>query len=224
MLNCRGRTVVTGSKLNGNCELDKTERLNTLTHLAGLMLAAVGAMVLLLKANASGDVLKIVAAAGFSLSILLLYAASSMFHSSSGAHKAKWEVVDHCAIYVLIAGTYLPFGLVMLSGPWRWALLAVVVALALAGIGNEILRTRGTSPPLWLYIANGWIGVAALAPAAAQLEAGGLAGLLTGAGLYTAGVLFYRIGSRFKHAHGIWHLFVLGGTTSHYFTVLIWVI
>jgi hemolysin III len=79
-------------------------------------------------------------------------------------------------------------------------------------------------PPLWMYIANGWIGVAALAPAVVHLEAGGVAGLLVGAGLYTCGVLFYRLGARIKHAHGIWHLFVLGGTTSHYFTVLFFVI
>jgi hemolysin III len=117
--------------------MEHAERLNTFTHFAGLLLAAAGIPVLLFKASDSSDVLKLAAAAGFSAAILLLYASSTLYHGSIGARKAKWAVVDHCAIYVLIAGTYLPFGLVVLHGPWSWALMGLVAVLALAGIGNE---------------------------------------------------------------------------------------
>ena len=204
--------------------MEHGERFNTATHFAGLLLAAAGAVALLQKAQASGDDWKIGAATGFGLSMLFLYAASTLYHGSGSARKARWAVLDHCAIYALIAGTYLPFALVTLRGLWGGVLLGLVALMALAGICNELLRARRAPPPLWLYVANGWIGVAALVPAIWQLDAGGVAGLLAGALLYSAGVWFYRFGERVKHAHGIWHLFVLGGTASHYFTVLIFVI
>ena len=204
--------------------MEPGERLNTVTHLAGLLLAAAGTVALVLKARESGDEWKLLAAAGFGLSILFLYTASTMYHGSGGARKAQWAVLDHCAIYALIAGTYLPFALVTLSGQWGWLLIALVVAVALAGIVTELRRVRGPPPPLWLYVSTGWIAVAAIAPAVWRLERGAIAGLLTGAVLYSGGVWFYRSGSRMNYAHGIWHLFVLGGTVSHYFTVLIFII
>ena len=199
--------------------MEHAERFNTVTHLAGLLLAGGGALALLSKAGASGDGWKLAASAGFCLSMLLLYASSALYHGSTGVRKARWEMLDHCAIYGLIAGTCLPFALVTLRGPWGWASMILVAALALAGIGHELWRARAAPPPLWLYLANGWVGVVALVPAVWRMDAGGAAGLALGAFLYTAGVLFYRLGPQLKHAHGIWHLFVLGGTASHYFTV-----
>lgn len=204
--------------------MEHGERLNTFTHLAGALLAAGGAVALTAKAIASGDDWKVVASAGFGLSMLLLYSASTLYHASSGTRKALWARIDHCAIYLLIAGTYLPFALVTLRGPTGWALLALVLAMALLGISKELWWGRKSAPSVWLYLATGWIGVAALVPVTQRLEPGGLIGLLAGAVLYSAGVLFYRLDTRMRHAHGVWHLFVLGGTGSHYFTVLLFVV
>ena len=204
--------------------MEHGERLNTITHLAGALLAAGGAVALIAKAIASGDDWKLVASAGFGLSMLLLYSASTMYHASSGARKAMWARIDHCAIYVLIAGTYMPFALVTLRGSAGWALMAVVFALALLGISKELWWRRNSMPSVPLYLATGWIGVVALVPVTQRLDSGGLIGLLGGAMLYTTGVLFYYLGGRWRHAHGVWHLFVLGGTGSHYFTVLLFVV
>ena len=204
--------------------MEHGERLNTITHLAGALLAAGGAVALIAKAIASGDDGKLVASAGFGLSMLLLYSASTLYHASSGARKAMWARIDHCAIYVLIAGTYMPFALVTLRGSAGWALMAVVFALALLGISKELWWGRNSMPSVPLYLATGWIGVAALVPVTQRLDPGGLIGLLGGAMLYTTGVLFYYLGGRWRHAHGVWHLFVLGGTGSHYFTVLLFVV
>ena len=204
--------------------MEHGERFNTITHLAGALLAAAGAVGLLAKALASGDGWKVAASIGFGLSMLLLYTASTLYHGSCGARKALWARIDHCAIYVLIAGTYLPFALVTLRGPAGWALMAVVFALALLGISKELWWGRHAVPSVPLYLATGWIGVAALVPVTQRLDPGGLIGLLGGAVLYTTGVLFYYLGGRWRHAHGVWHLFVLGGTGSHYFTVLLFVV
>lgn len=204
--------------------MEPGERLNTITHLAGTLLAAGGAVTLMAKAIASDDDWKILASAGFGLSMLLLYSASTVYHASSGTRKALWARIDHCAIYVLIAGTYLPFALVTLRGSAGWALMAVVFALALLGISKELWWGRHSMPSVPLYLATGWIGVAALVPVTQRLDSGGLIGLLGGAVLYTTGVLFYYLGERWRHAHGVWHLFVLGGTGSHYFTVLLFVV
>ena len=204
--------------------MEHGERLNTITHLAGALLAAGGAVALMAKAIASGDDGKLVASAGFGLSMLLLYSASTLYHASSGARKAMWARIDHCAIYVLIAGTYMPFALVTLRGSAGWTLMAVVFALALLGISKELWWGRYSMPSVPLYLATGWIGVAALVPVTQRLDPGGLIGLLGGAMLYTIGVLFYYLGGRWRHAHGVWHLFVLGGTGSHYFTVLLFVV
>lgn len=129
--------------------------------------------------------------------------------------------MDHCAIYLLIAGTYTPFALVTLHGLWGWLLMAAVWGAALFGIGRELLQAGGadSKPPLALYIAMGWLGVLAAVPLAARLDSGGLAWLLAGGVLYTVGTVFYRNRRGFRHAHGAWHLFVLAGTASHFVSV-----
>ena len=204
--------------------MEHGERLNTVTHLAGALLAAGGAVTLMAKAIASGDDWKVVASTGFGLSMLLLYSSSTLYHASGGARKALWARVDHCAIYLLVAGTYLPFALVTLRGPTGWVLLALVLAMALLGVSKELWWGRKSTPSVLLYLATGWIGVAALVPVTQRLDPGGLIGLLAGALLYSTGVLFYCLDTRLRHAHGVWHLFVLGGTGSHYFTVLLFVV
>jgi len=197
------------------------ERLNGYTHLLGLVLALVAMALLLAKTVPTGDPARIAGALVFSLSAVALYSASTLFHSTRGPRKRLWEKADHCAIYLLIGGTYTPFALVTLNGSWGWLLLAAVWSAALFGIVRELLQAKGaaTKPALALYIGMGWLGVLAAVPLAARLESGGLAWLLAGSLLYTVGTVFYRNRRGFKHAHGTWHLFVLAGTASHFVSV-----
>jgi len=193
------------------------ERLNACTHLLGLVLALSATILLLARTVPTGDPARIAGAAVFSLSAVALYAASTLFHSTRGSRKRFWERADHCAIYLLIAGTYTPFALVTLHGFWGWLLLAAVWSAAVFGVCRELLQPRdgASKPPLALYIGMGWLGILAAVPLAARLESGGLAWLLAGGVLYTAGTVFYRNRRGFRHAHGTWHLFVLAGTASH---------
>lgn len=194
------------------------ERLNTWTHLIGLVLAILGVPLMLAKTLPSGDVGKVAGALVFALSCVAVYAASTFFHSACGHAKFWWRRADHCAIYLLIAGSFTPFALVTLSGTWGWTVLVGVWAIALFGIRRE-LRSTAARPPLALYIGLGWVGVAAATPLVARIEAAGLLWLLIGAALYTAGTFFYVNRGGYRHAQGMWHLFVLGGTASHYVAI-----
>jgi hemolysin III len=195
------------------------ERFNGYSHLLGLMLATAGSALLLAKTVPGNDPAKTASAVVFAFSMVTLYAASTLFHSTRGRTKLFWQRVDHCAIYLLIAGSYTPFALVTLEGPWGWALLAASWSAALLGIARELRPADAPKPSLPLYLAMGWLGVLAAAPLIARLDSGGLAWLMSGAVLYSAGTVFYRNRSGWRHAHGTWHLFVLAGTASHYITV-----
>lgn len=204
--------------------MHRGERFNTATHAAGLLLAVGGAVLLLAKTLPQGDLARIAGAVVFALSMVALYGASTLFHGTRGAARLFWQRADHCAIYLLIAGTYTPFALVTLHGAWGWALLVAIWSVALFGIWRELRPGTAATPSLRLYIGMGWLGVLAAAPLAARLEGGGLAWLLTGAVLYTVGTVFYRNRRGWAHAHGLWHLFVLGGTASHFVSVAAFVL
>lgn len=197
------------------------ERFNGYSHLLGMLLALAATALLLAKTLPTGDAARIAGAAVFSLSAVVLYAASTLFHSTRGTRKRFWERADHCAIYLLIAGTYTPFALVTLQGVWGWLLLIAAWSAAVFGIAHELCQRGDASarPPLALYLGMGWLGVLAAAPLVARLDAGGLAWLLAGGVLYSVGTVFYRNRRGFRHAHGTWHLFVLGGTASHFVAV-----
>jgi hemolysin III len=196
------------------------ERLNSITHLLGLALALVGSTFLIVRAVPSGDVIRIASFSVFGLSMILLYAASTLFHSARGPAKEQWARADHCAIYLLIAGTYTPFALVTLHGPLGWGLFGLVWFLAVVGICKELWWGRQAPPSLPLYVMMGWCGAAVGLRLPAGLHGPGWIWLLVGCLLYSVGIVFYSLDKRLRHAHGIWHLFVLGGTASHYFTVL----
>ncbi len=196
------------------------ERLNTLTHLLGLALAVVGSAVLITHAARGGDPRQIISFSIFGLSMVLLYGASTLYHSSQGSPRERWAKADHCAIYLLIAGTYTPFALVTLRGPRGWGLLAFVWSLAATGISKELWWSRASVPSVPLYVLMGWSGLATGVPLVQGLHGQGWVWLLGGCLFYTIGVGFYALDRRLPHAHGIWHLFVLGGTASHYVTVL----
>jgi hemolysin III len=195
------------------------ERLNGYSHLLGLVLALSAVGLMLAKTLPTGDPAKIAGALVFSLSAVALYAASTLFHSTRGRLKLFWQRADHCAIHLLIAGTYTPFALVTLHGVWGWWLLGAIWFGAFVGIRHELRATATSKPSLPLYIGMGWLGVCAAAPLAARLDGAGLAWLIAGALLYSAGTVFYRNRFGFRHAHGAWHLFVLAGTVSHFVSV-----
>jgi hemolysin III len=199
------------------------ERLNTVTHLIGLLLAVAGSIVLLNKAAASDDAWKIVSFSIFAAAMVLLYAASTLFHSARGPMKAIWARLDHCAIYLLIAGTYTPLALITLRGPIGWSLAAAIWTMTLFGIGRELWFRRHGPPSVALYVVMGWLGLATAIPIAKRLPVDGIFWLLLGTGLYTLGIAFYAKDARWRHAHGVWHLFVLGGTVSHYIVFLTFV-
>ncbi len=200
--------------------MDHGERLNTLTHLLGLALAVVGTAVLILEAAHGGSALKLLSFTVFGLSMISLYVASTLFHSLRGPAKERWAKADHCAIYLLIAGTYTPFSLVTLHGPLGWGLLGFVWTLAVVGITKELWWRPDGAPLVMLYMVMGWCGAVVGLPLVRGLHGHGWMWLLAGCLCYTLGIAFYAIGKRMPHAHGIWHLFVLGGTASHYVTVL----
>jgi hemolysin III len=186
----------------------------------GLGLALVGSPFLIARAVPSGDVIKIASFSVFGLTMILLYTSSVLFHSIQGPSKERWAKADHCAIYLLIAGTHTPFTLVTLHSSLGWVLFGVVWSLAAIGICKELWWARETVPSVPLYVLMGWCGVAAGIPLRDGLPGHGWMWLLSGCVLYTVGLVFYSLENRVLHAHGIWHLFVLGGTASHYVTVL----
>ncbi|GAA0567311.1 hemolysin III family protein [Halomonas salifodinae] len=195
---------------------------NSLSHGAGIVAALVGVPILLMHAARHGDTAFLVGTSLFSAAIFLLYSSSTIYHAlPAGKAKRVFRVLDHCLIYLLIAGTYTPFTLGVLRGAWGWTLFGVIWGLASVGVA---LKASGkASNPIFstaLYLLMGWIVVIALEPLVARVPTPGLLWLLAGGLSYTAGVLFFAIGSTLRYGHLIWHCFVLAGTACHYFAVL----
>ena len=197
------------------------ERFNAWTHLVGAVLALVGAVWLLLLASASGDSWKQVSVAIYGVTLVLLYSTSTLYHSVQGPAKRLMQKLDHLSIYLLIAGSYTPFCLVSLRGPWGWSLFATVWCLALIGMLQEIKpRSEARVLSLVIYAVMGWIVLVAVQPLLAAPGREGFAWLASGGVLYTIGIIFFAYDSRFRHWHGIWHLFVMAGSLLHF--VAIW--
>jgi hemolysin III len=195
---------------------------NAVSHGVALILGIVGIPVLVVTAIRRGNTASVVSAVVFAATIVLLYLASTLYHAFPYERaKRVFKILDHSAIYLLIAGTYTPFTLVVLRGPWGWSLFGAVWGLAALGI---LLKSLGglrypiLSPVL--YIAMGWLVIIAIAPLRQRLPAEGLIWLFAGGIAYTGGVAFYAADRRVKYAHFIWHLFVIAGTTCHFIAVL----
>lgn len=200
------------------------ERFNSISHLAGASLATAGTVLLLVTAAHQGDPWKIVSFAIYGAALVALYVFSTLYHSLRGRAKEVLRKFDHCGIYLLIAGSYTPFALVSLRGAWGWSLLGVVWALALLGIAQEIWLAKGNRVlSLAIYLLMGWLAVVAVAPLWQALTPAGFGWLLAGGALYTVGIAFYATDHKLRHGHGIWHLFVLGGSACHFLTVLLYV-
>jgi hemolysin III len=196
---------------------------NSLTHGLGAVLAVVGLVVLALVAGRHGTPRTVAACTVFGAALVLLYASSTLYHSIAHPRaKSILRVLDHSAIFLLIAGTYTPFTLVSLRGPWGLALFAVVWALAAAGVGLRLaLPRRPTALFVGLYLAMGWCVVVAAKPLLAAVPPGGIALLVAGGLAYSVGVVFYVW--RRPYHHAVWHAFVLAGSAFHYAAVLLYV-
>ena len=198
---------------------------NSITHGLGVVLAIAGLAVLVAYATLRGDVWHVVACSVFGATLIVNYTTSTLYHSIQiEPVKRVLRTLDHSAIFLLIAGTYTPFMLVNLRGPWGWSLFGVIWTLAVAGIVLRLLlhgRLHGLV--VSLYVAMGWAIVVAVKPLLAHVAPGGLALLAAGGVAYTAGVGFYKW-RRLPFHHAIWHGFVLLGSALHFFAVLFYVI
>ncbi|MCE5262527.1 MAG: hemolysin III family protein [Deltaproteobacteria bacterium] len=197
---------------------------NSVTHGVGILLSIGGLAVLAAFAARFGDAWHIVSCSVFGATLILMYTASTLYHSIplSGV-KTVLRVIDHSAIFFLIAGTYTPFTLVNLRGPWGWSLFGIVWGIALLGVAFQVtLLRRWRIASVGLYIAMGWVIIVAIRPLLAAMAPAGFTLLLAGGLCYTLGIVFYAW--RRPYHHAIWHLFVLGGSILHYFAILLYVI
>ncbi len=202
------------------------ELANSLTHAFGLVLSIVGLTALVaVAAMRGGGVREIASCAIYGTTLIVLYTTSTLYHSiPSEATKRILRILDHLAIFLLIAGTYTPFVLIALRGTWGWTLFVIIWTLAALGVAIELSQLRRfRRVMIALYVAMGWIGLIAIKPLVAALPAAGLWLLFGGGVSYTAGVAFYRWHS-LRYHHAVWHLFVLGGSVLQYFAVLYYVL
>ncbi|MHB0852645.1 PAQR family membrane homeostasis protein TrhA [Stutzerimonas nitrititolerans] len=196
------------------------EKLNAWTHLTGGVLALIGSVWLLIVAALSGDLAKIVGVAIYGFTLVLLYSTSTLYHSLRGRAKVVMRKLDHLSIYLLIAGSYTPFCLVTLRGSWGWWLFGIVWGLAIIGMLQEIKpRSEARVLSVIIYAVMGWIVLVAIKPLLAALGGAGFTWLVAGGVLYTVGIIFYAYDQRFRHWHGIWHLFVMAGSLLHFVAI-----
>ncbi len=198
---------------------------NSITHGIGIILAIGGLVVLIVFAALYGNAWHIVSCSIFGAALILLYAASTLYHAIQRPEaKSILRILDHSAILVLIAGTYTPITLVSLHGAGGWTLFGIIWGLAVLGIVIETTRLRRYRAALIaLYVIMGWAVVAAVKPMMHNVGSGGLWLLLSGGLAYTGGIAFY-VWDRLPYNHAIWHLFVLAGSIFHYFAVLLYII
>jgi hemolysin III len=197
------------------------ERLNGYTHLVGAVMAVGAASVLVAMGAKKGDFWRILSFTVYGITLVALFSASAIYHSSRGRLKEIFRKVDHCAIYLLIAGSYTPFALVSLNGTGGWTLFGAVWALALVGIVQECWIARGARlTSLAIYLLMGWLALFALEPLFEALSWRGMAWLVASGLVYTGGIVFYLYDERVRHFHGIWHLCVLAGSALHYAAIV----
>ena len=199
----------------------RDEIASALTHGLGAAAALAGGAVLITLAAIHGDAWQLGAAITFGVTLLLLYLASTLYHSiQHPIAKGRLKVFDHCAIYLLIAGTYTPFTLIGLRGPWGWGLFAAIWTLALAGVVFKLFYTgRFKKLSTLIYVAMGWLVLVAIKPMLSSLDAWTIGWLLAGGVFYTLGTYFYHRES-IPYAHAIWHLFCIAGSVCHYVAVM----
>ena len=198
----------------------REERLNSLSHGLGALMSVAGTVLLVMAASALGDIWKIVSFSIFGASLILLYSSSTFYHASrSPRAREVWKMLDHCAIFLLIAGTYTPFVLVNLRGPTGWTLFGVVWGLALAGIILKLVfGHRYKILRVLVYLAMGWLILFAAGELNTQVGPLGVKLTVAGGIVYTVGVVFY-LADRLPYNHAIWHLFTVGGSLCHFLAI-----
>jgi hemolysin III len=198
------------------------ELANALSHGIGLALALAALPVLVVGAALRGSAANVVGASLFAATMVLLYFTSTLYHALPTGRAKRWlNRLDHASIYLFIAGSYMPFLLGVLRGAWGWALFGVVWAAAALGVVSKLLDRL--KHPLWstgLYVAMGWVALVAAVPLVERMSGTGLFWLVAGGVSYTAGAVVYLFDSKLRYAHFVWHLFVLGGSTCHFFAAL----
>ncbi|HNY30332.1 MAG TPA: hemolysin III family protein [Fibrobacteria bacterium] len=201
---------------------DLEDRANSLTHAVGAGFFLAGLALLAVLSARSGDPWKIVSVCVYGATLVLLFSASALYHSVRSPRLRKaFRVLDHVSIHLLIAGTYTPFALVTLRGPWGWSIFGVIWSLALAGVVKDLFLTgrfKGLSTVLFLLM--GWLIVVAIVPLVRHLPSSGLALLLIGGLAYSVGAVFYLLDKKLPFGHAVWHLFVLGGGVCHFLSVV----
>jgi hemolysin III len=197
------------------------ELANAASHGVGFAVSLAAAPILIAHAAAEGNSVQTLGASVFAASIVLLYMASTLYHALPRSRaKRVFRVVEHSGIYILIAGTYTPFTLGVLRGAWGWTLLGLIWSLAVAGIVFKAAGgVRYPAVSTAVYVAMGWLIVIAARPVWLRVPAPGIAWLVLGGLAYTTGVAFYAA-KRLPFGHFVWHVFVLAGTTCHFFAVM----
>jgi hemolysin III len=194
---------------------------NSVSHGVGLLAALIGIPFLLKQAMRNGDGVYVTANCIFAATIVILYLTSTLYHAlPRGDAKHVFRIIEHISIFLLIAGTYTPFTLGVLRGPWGWTLFGLIWTLALAGVALKL--TRGVRHPIistTLYLLMGWVVIIAARPMWLQMAHVGFAWIFLGGLAYSAGVIFYAIDYRMHYSHFIWHLFVMLGTVLHFFAI-----
>jgi hemolysin III len=207
---------------DGEGERWRNEELaNSISHGVALVAAFIAIPFLIMHAARNGDAAFLVGTCVFSATIVFLYLFSTIYHVLPiGKAKGLFRIIDHCAIFLLIAGTYTPFTLGLLRGTLGWTLFGVIWGLAVAGVLLKVfLKTFHPILSTGLYLIMGWVVIIAAEPVFGRLSTGGLLWLIAGGLSYTAGVYFFVNSSRLQYGHLIWHLFVMAGTACHYFAV-----
>jgi hemolysin III len=198
---------------------------NSITHGVGTLLSVAGLALMLVLAASENDAMRIASSIIYGSTLILLFLLSTLYHSfKQHSVKEVLQTLDHCAIYLLIAGTYTPFLLVSLKGAWGYSLMAIIWGLAIFGIVFKIFfRKRFPKISLFTYLAMGWLIVVAATEMITSVPSGGLMLLALGGLVYTVGVIFY-VWDRMPYNHAVWHLFVLGGSICHFFAIYGYVI
>jgi len=198
---------------------------NSITHGIALLLSIVGSVILVISASIHGDIWRVACVSVYGSTLIILYAASTVYHSFPRSRlKHTLTIIDHSAIYLLIAGSYTPFALISLRGVWGWTLFSAIWALALAGIVFKMFFVKrflilSTS----IYLAMGWLALIVIRPIINNFPFKGIVWLIAGGLFYTLGIIFYSL-NKLPFHHAIWHLFVMGGSICHYFAILFYVL
>lgn len=203
----------------------REELANSLTHGLGVALSIAGLVLMVVFSSRFGDAWHVVSTAIFGATLVLLYTSSTLYHSFRGERiKQVLQKIDHAAIFLLIAGSYTPFVLVTLRGPWGWSLFGVVWGLAIVGVALKFWHAgRFRLVSTLIYIGMGWLVLVAFKPLSAALPAGGLRLLIAGGLCYTGGAAFY-LWKSLPYQHALWHLFVMAGSACHWAAVFFHVV